>query len=207
MLAANLSLLLPGLGHIYSGEILRGVAVVAAAAALFAGIFYYLLLPGVGHLIFLIYLFFFILVHLFGLVDAHRAARRRNMESGLEPLAGKDPWLAAFLSIVLPCGVGHLYCRKYITALVVFAVWCLFQYAIVDISQWFFPGLSIYTVLVAIHAHFACPDSRARRAGMKLFMITALAVLLVLAIGLTLGRIQLDGALRAKLQNAEILLR
>jgi len=207
MLAANLSLLLPGLGHIYSGELLRGMGVMAGAAVLFAGTFYYLLLPGIGHLLFLVYLLLFILVHLFGLVDAHRAARRRNIEFGLEPLAGKDPWLAAFLSIVLPCGAGHLYCRKIFTGIAAFALWCLFQYAVTYLSPWFMPGLSVYTVLVAAHAHWVCAGSRDRRAGMKLFVITALVVLLALAIGLTLGRLQLDGALRAKLQSTGTLLR
>jgi signal peptidase I len=207
MLAANLSLLLPGLGHIYSGEILRGFAVMAAAATLFSGIFYYLLLPGVGHLVFLIYMLFFILVHLFGLLDAHRAAHRRNSELRLEPLTGKDPWLAAFLSIALPSGAGHLYCGRILAAIIFFALWCFLNALAYYVSQWLFPALTAYTVLVAVYAHSVCPESKTRKVGMKLFVITALVVLVVLAVGMTLGRTRLDEALRTKLQNAGILLR
>ncbi len=175
-LAVSLSLMLPGLGQIYSRAVVCGIAVMLASAALACGAFHYLYSPGFGLGIFRLYGLLAFAVYLFGLIHAYLAARGRNRLLGLEPGAGKDPWLAVLLSIMLP-GLGHLYLKKVVAATLVFAAWLLLNLPIMFISKWSFAVLPAYTLFAVLHAHSCAPGSKARRQGMKLFVITAVVVL------------------------------
>jgi signal peptidase I len=205
-LALTLSLMLPGLGHIYAGETLRGMALLAAAVALFAGSLYYLFMPAAELHFVLLYVFFFLCVHLYALADSHAAARRHNDRLGLAPLEGKDPWLAASLTIIFPTGIGHFYCGKVLVGIIALAVWALLQGAIAVASQWLFPVMPVYTVLVALHAHSAASSGKEQKRGLALFTVVALAIHLAVTVALMLAGPQIAGALKAKFESAGFLL-
>jgi signal peptidase I len=205
-LAATLSLLLPGLGHIYARETLRGAAVLVAAVVLFAGGIYYTFLPAAELHLVMLYVFFFICVHLYALVDSHNAARRHNERFGLAPLEGKDPWLAALLTIIFPTGIGHFYAGKVLAGIAALVGWALLQWSIMEVSQWLFPMMPVYTVLVALHAHYAASDDAERRRGLALFAVVALVILLAVTVALVLAGPQIAGAMRAKFESAGFLL-
>jgi len=60
-------------------------------------------------------------VHIYSLFDAHKTARRFNQLHNVQPQATtKNPWLATFLSCILP-GIGQFYNRQILkgTALIV----------------------------------------------------------------------------------------
>jgi len=158
-LAVSLSLMLPGLGQIYSRAVVCGIAVMLASAALACGAFHYLYSPGFGLGIFRLYGLLAFAVYLFGLIHAYLAARGRNRLLGLLP------------------GLGHLYLKKVVAATLVFAAWLLLNLPIMFISKWSFAVLPAYTLFAVLHAHSCAPGSKARRQGMKLFVITAVVVL------------------------------
>jgi len=201
----TLSLVLPGLGHIYSREMLRGMALLVAAVVLFAGGLYYTFTPAELHLI-MMYIFLFLCVHLFALADSYAAARAENERMGLAPLEGKDPWFAAFLTIIFPSGVGHFYCGRVMVGIVALAIWALLQVAIMKVSQWLSPVVPVYTVLVALHAHSSSSDDPERKKGLALFTVAALVILLGITILLMLAGPHIVSAMRAKFESVGFLL-
>ncbi len=205
-LAAALSLMLPGLGHIYAGEILRGAAVLAAAVALFAGGLYYMFLPAVELYVVSLYVLFFVCVHLYALVGSHAAAIRRNAHAGLISLEGKDPWLAALLTIIFPTGIGHFYCGRILAGIIALVVWALLQGAIIRVSQWLFPVMPVYTVLAALHAHSVASDDPERKRGLVLFTVVALVILMGVTVSLMLAGPHMVRAMKPKLKNVGFLL-
>jgi len=114
-LAATFSWLFPGLGHLYAGMRARGVCLLIMALVLQA------LLIDSGISI-RVPLWTFLLVGLMGNIilpiwaarDAFISTRAWNTGSfEKERTTGKDPWLAVFLSVLLP-GVGHLYLHRWL---------------------------------------------------------------------------------------------
>ncbi len=117
-LAVNLSAVFPGIGQIYSGNAYRGCLVIIAYV-LFAGFGLGLLLLPAGNIASAFGLLLgSVLLNIWNLFDAHGCARRANSTS-FEQLrkSGKDPWLAVFLSRIIP-GLGHLYSGKILTGIV-----------------------------------------------------------------------------------------
>lgn len=192
-LAASLSLLVPGLGQIYAAALVRGIAIMAAFVALASGGLHYLFAPGVGLGMFYLYALLALGVYVYALVDAYLSARSHNRRLELTPLAGKDAWLAVFLSIWLP-GLGHVYAGRFVTAAVLFAPWLLLNLSwfVFSLPVWlvklFSVVLPFYAVSVAWHAHYFSPTGRAQRRGLKLFLVVALVVLVaVVALILLIG--------------------
>lgn len=195
-LALLLSVLFPGLGVVYAGAILRGSALMVAAAAFAGGACFYLVSPDFGLGLFWLYFYLQGAVTLFSWVDSFLTARRRNRQSGAERPRGKDAWLAAFLSVLIP-GLGHLYCGKYGLAVLFFLLW--FPLNLPGyFMKWLFPVLPVYTVLVAVNAHSACPQRGAQRRGMRLFVAAALVILILQAAFLTFQGQYLLDMFRAK---------
>lgn len=108
--AVNLSMFFPGIGQIYSGNVRRGIVLIISYILLSGGGL--LFSPTGGTEIDLVLLFATIAVYIWNLFDAHRCARKANNRS-FEELrkTTKDPWLAVFLSRILP-GIGHIYLGK-----------------------------------------------------------------------------------------------
>ena len=74
------------------------------------------------------------------------------------------------------------------------------------VSQWLFPMMPVYTVLVALHAHSSASDDPERRQGLALFTIVALVVLLGVTVSLVLAGPQIAVAVRTKFESAGFLL-
>ena len=111
-LAGNLSIFFPGIGQIYSGNVRRGIVLIISYILLI-GIGGGLILSPTGDIgIGLVLLLPTLPINIWNLFDAHRCARKANNRS-FEELrkTSKDPWLAVFLSRILP-GIGHIYIGK-----------------------------------------------------------------------------------------------
>jgi len=180
-LAATLSLFLPGLGQVYAGALVSGVAFMAASFALVYGAWHYLFFPSLTLTAFHVYAVLGIAVYLFALVHAWLFTRAVNKWNGFSRLRGRDPWLAAFLSYLIP-GLGHLYAGRFVAAVVFFLLWWVLQSLILGLLIWLLPILPIYNVFLAVHAHRKTVGSWDRRQGMKLMIIFALAVLIAFSV-------------------------
>jgi len=109
-LAVNLSKLFPGLGQLYAGKMVRG-CVIAILTLLLYVIGFWLFLGATNNGLVGIVLLFIAAIGLpiANLFDAHRCARQGNSpDFERNRKAAKDPWLAVFLSQIIP-GIGHLY--------------------------------------------------------------------------------------------------
>jgi hypothetical protein len=80
----------------------------------------------------------------------------------------------------------------------VLALWGLLQLPVIFVSLWFFPLVPVCTVLMAVHAHAMAPEGKARRQGMRLFVVTALIVLTAVMVLALFGCGPVISALRAK---------
>ena len=108
-LAVLLSTIFPGIGQLYARRTVRGCLLIFLAIALIATGGWCLLSPdGSIFLATQAALIFFVL-NFFNLFDAHRCARKANSsEFETYRKSHKDPWLAVFLSDLIP-GMGHAY--------------------------------------------------------------------------------------------------
>ena len=113
-LAVCLSSILPGLGQIYARCVAKGCLF---AAFQIAGTWFAIRMHWGrdGDLVLAMAGFLFLLaVYVFSLVDAYRCVRKRNPEGFEQSRKGaKDPWLAVFLSNMIP-GLGHFYLGKWL---------------------------------------------------------------------------------------------
>jgi signal peptidase I len=154
-LAGSLSWLLPGIGHIYSARCGRGICLIILAVLLH--VFSIASLISTRTSIFLpilLNLCGIIVLPIYASLDAFRLTRRRNTEDfESERTLGKDPWLAVFLSVVLP-GLGHIYIQKRIIGILFLLSFCVLRV----ISQTNYYALLTVLVLPAVasvHAYGA----------------------------------------------------
>ncbi|MDI6450123.1 signal peptidase I [Anaerobaca lacustris] len=142
-LAASLSWVLPGAGHLYCRLWIAGIALVLLRIALVVGTLATLISPRIPMAVFLL-----VCLCGFGLLigastAAFRTTRKQNA-GDFESLRTqtKDPWLAVFLSVIVP-GLGHLYLRKWLVGIgfifssVVLRAWLLKQpWGMVPVTAW-----------------------------------------------------------------------
>lgn len=156
-LAASLSWLLPGIGHLYSGAYNRGTFLLVLAGLIYISWIISLLstwtmiIPTI-----ILNLFGFIVLPVYASWSAFRLAKRNNSEDfERERTLSKDPWLAAFLSVVLP-GSGHIYLRKWIVGILfilgLFMLAFIFRLLKIDALI----AVLIYRAFVSVHAYIAC---------------------------------------------------
>ena len=159
-LAVGLSWLIPGCGQLYAGSYLWGGIFIILAG--FFYIFWLASLMSAKCSIFtslVIRLGSFIILSVLVCVDAFKLAKRANTdEFEVERTAGKDPWLAVFLSLLLP-GLGHAYIRKWtlfgLYLLSFFMLGILYKHTV-----YAFIILPLFRVFVCIHAYMASPVLR-----------------------------------------------
>jgi signal peptidase I len=161
-LAAGTSWLLPGIGQMYARRYTRGsffimlvclscivwlISLMAATLSVIVCIF--VRVCGA------------IIIPMCACVDAFRAARKGNTdEFEQERALSSDPWLAVFLSVVLP-GAGHLYLRKGgFFVLYIFIFLLLAAFSLRSVGGVI--TLSLYRVFVCIHAYLVCPVHQRR---------------------------------------------
>ena len=173
-LAVILSNFLPGLGQIYSGKFIRGLWIISIINVLFYLGLILLLTPTVKLRIGLVCWLAMMPLWLWNLFDAHQCAIKAN-SSRFEELRkrDKDPWLAVFLSVVIPGwpGLGHLYIKKVGLGILFF---------IIFIVSGIFPlAPLIFSGFVAYHAYSASPVRRERT---KNFIVTICLLLMIFGI-------------------------
>ena len=174
-LAVNLSMLWPGIGQIYSGQVLRGcifIIIQVLLSCLGAG----LIFSPTGNLgIGVFFLLGSVLFIVFNLFDAYRCAKKTNTLS-FEELrkSSKDPWRAVFLSRIMP-GIGHLYIKK---------TWQGILFFILFIVSAIVPLLPIvFSTFVVYHAYISSPVRRERTKNLIL-TISGLVILSTILSGL-----------------------
>lgn len=174
-LAVTLSTLFPGVGQIYAGKILKGIILIFLTLSLI-GLGGWLVVSPTGSVLlgFQVFIGYFI-VSIFNLFDAHRSAKKAN-NSEFERLrkGDKDPWLAVFLSRMIP-GLGHAYQGQWLFALL-FLVLILGSAALSLV----FP-LAIVICLISIyvcfyHAYLSSPTRRATSKRLILSFCLALFI-------------------------------
>jgi len=166
----------PGLGQLYAGAKVRGLAI--ALGCLGLAISSLLSLSGTagltasgaisGGLLLL-------LVSIWSWFDAYWVARKQNSaDFEAERQRQKDPWLAVFWT-TLWLGAGHLYVRRYVLGgvLIAIGVICL----VIPLAWLLLP-------FVAIHAYRSTPGDEARKAEGHVGKIILLVWLLPLLLGI-----------------------
>jgi len=127
-LAGSFSWLLPGIGQIYSARCVRGICLIILAG--FLHVFCIVSLISMRTSVFLpilLNLCGIIVLPIYASLDAFRLTRKRNNEDfESERTLGKDPWLAVFLSLVLP-GLGHIYMHKRIIGILFILSFCVLR--------------------------------------------------------------------------------
>jgi len=154
-LAVSLSWLVPGSGQVYACRHARGVMFIVLA-----GLFYVFWLASLMStkcsivVSLIVKLFSLIVLPALACVDAFELAKAsKTNEMGTEKSVSKDPWLAAFLSLLLP-GLGHAYIREWAS----FGLY-LFGFGVLRmLSQhtvYAFVALLLFRAIVCIHAYHA----------------------------------------------------
>lgn len=170
-LAVNLSMFWPGIGQIYSGQVLRGWIFIISQILLIYWGGCLLLTPTGDRRIGLILLRSTLVIGLWSLFDAHRCAKRAN-NLRFEELrkSSKDPWLAVFLSRIIP-GIGHLYINK---------IWLGILFFILFILSVIIPlAPIIFSAFVAYRAYITSPI---RRETTKRLILTVSILLIIVPI-------------------------
>ncbi|MDJ0702653.1 MAG: signal peptidase I [Leptolyngbyaceae cyanobacterium MO_188.B28] len=158
-LAVILSTLFPGIGQIYAGQRLRGVVWIIATVVLTVLLGWIILSPtgsiNLGFQLFIGYLILSVL----NLFDAHRCVRQSNSNE-FERLrkSDKDPWLAVFLSDILP-GLGHLYQKQWVWAGLFFSLFIVLLglTGAIPLIQILVIALSLYCIY---HSYQTSPTGR-----------------------------------------------
>ena len=129
-LATNLSFLLPGLGQFYSKNYIKGILFLLTPLALLVTGFYLFALTSASVVVLIFCLFLAGLIYFISLFDAYYSAKKKNTNTfNQERKKYKDPWLAVFLSRLVP-GMGHIYIGKYLWGILLIAL-----FIILPISQ------------------------------------------------------------------------
>ena len=122
-LAANLSFFFPGIGQIYSGNKLKGVVFIASKIILSSWMLWVIIFPD-KHLLIdgLIWLLFYVVIGNLNLIDAYQSTKKINSPAfENKRKSNKDPWLAVFLSRIIP-GIGHIYIGSYLIGIILIII-------------------------------------------------------------------------------------
>lgn len=112
--AVVLSSFLAGVGQIYCGRIWRGSLLILVSLILYSSCFLSWLSPTYDVLVSIALPLISLTIWIWNLSDAYKCAREANPQDfEIERKLSKDPWLALFLSDLIP-GLGHLYLRKWL---------------------------------------------------------------------------------------------
>ncbi|MHC4571592.1 MAG: signal peptidase I [Planctomycetota bacterium] len=175
----NISWLIPGCGHLYLGRYVRCavfVVLVGFLNALWVGS-----LTSVKCWIILslgIKLATLIVLPAVACVDVFKIAKKANPdEFEARRLLSKDPWLAVFLSVLLP-GLGHLYIRKGFFFVLYLCVFLPVKIEVIRThNPLLFVGFCLFRVLTCVHAYGASPiHNEQRKTKIIIFAIVFMAV-------------------------------
>lgn len=174
-LAVVLSSCWAGIGQIYSGRVLRGSILILTETTLICLSTWSWLIPKCDILISIgLYLALSIII-IWNLFDAHKCARKTNPEDfEAERKQDKDPWLALFLSDLIP-GLGQIYLKKWLWGIVFIIASGLlliigFKYKLLFFGLW-----AAFSTLICYHAYVSAPIRREK--SNRTILIIAVAIL------------------------------
>ncbi len=180
-LAASFAWLLSGIGHLYSGAYGQG----AFLLALVGLISIYSIMSSISNwtptiLNTLLDFFVFIILTVYASWSAFRLTKRKNSEDfERERTLSKDPWLAVFLSIVLP-GMGHIYLRRWIVGILFFLGFFVFGFIFQLMKIDFIFAFIICRIFVSIHAYIAGQLNKVKpKRPLALFIIVYICICLL----------------------------
>ncbi|MEQ8957942.1 MAG: signal peptidase I [Coleofasciculus sp. C2-GNP5-27] len=167
-LAVNLSLFFPGIGQLYAGKIIRGHSLIITQVGLYA-LSGWLILSQLGNIfIGVILLMATFALSIWGIVDAYDCAKKVNPPSFEKSRTRqKDPWLAVFLSRLVP-GAGHLYINR-----LWLSVLC-FSFFVISLLVHLVPIL--FKAFVFYHAYIATTVHRERN-QLPIFLMASASIL------------------------------
>jgi signal peptidase I len=171
--AVNLSMFFAGIGQIYSGRIVRGCIFLFSQIVLICFGGWLIFNPAGNTIIAISLLLGTIVVHIWSLFDTHKCAKEVNTENfESSRKKDKDPWLAVFLSQILP-GLGHIYLRKWIWGITLVA--CLIIVSIIGKTHLLFLICGpIFLAFVCYHAYMSSPVRR--ETSKNLILILAVVI-------------------------------
>ncbi len=177
-LAGSLSLLLPGAGHIYSRKYKRGTFLIIFAALLYVICIGSLVSVRTSvYISMLLNLCRAIILPLWASFDASKLTKRSNTENfERERTLKKDPWLAVFLSVLLP-GIGHIYLRKYIVGILFLLSFFLLRFVFTT-SYITLSALIMLPAIASTHAYGVFPFHK-----IKLNLVLMMFTLFLLCLG------------------------
>jgi signal peptidase I len=155
-----LSSFLAGIGQIYSGRIPRGIILILTEIALFCLITWSMLNPRCDILITAGFGLIRMVVWVWNLFDSHKCARKTNPQDfETERKQNKDPWLALFLSDLIP-GLGQLYLKKWLWGILFIISGGLmlivaYKYKLLYIGLW-----GVLATFICYHAYISAPVKR-----------------------------------------------
>ena len=174
-LAVVLSSCWAGIGQIYSGRALRGSILILTEATLICLSIWSLLIPKCDILISICLLLAIGAIRIWNLFDTHKCARKANPEDfEIERKQGKDPWLALFLSELIP-GLGQLYLKKWIWGILFIIsgglmLMVAYKYQFLYIGLW-----GVFATFTCYHAYISAPVRREE--SKRTILIIAVAIL------------------------------
>lgn len=158
-LAVVFSSVFPGFGQIYAGATLIGCVIVAIAVFVLGAIAWIMLSDSGSVRIAVQLCLGYLIFSLWNLFNAHRQARKVNdYEFEQRRKETKDPWLAAFLSKLIP-GLGHAYQEMWLFA-ILFFILVVGAQTLAEVV----PLLAIFSLLLSLfcffHAYISSPTER-----------------------------------------------
>lgn len=176
-LAVNLSRLLPGLGQIYTGKLLKGYIILLSCFILtiIGGLLILVSTnnPLIGIAILIAAL---LILPVWNLFDAYQSAKSTNSpEFESDRKQSKDAWLAVFLSSLIP-GLGHFYLKRWLPGILFLIVYIIIS--VVAGSQNLIISLlaqllqAILVLVVFYHVYNSAPFRRERTQRVIVLFIT-----------------------------------
>ncbi len=171
-LAVVLSSCWAGIGQIYSGRVPRGCIILLIDISLLIFYIFSVLIPKCDILISIGLVLVLVAVRIWNLFDAHKCARKTNPEDfEIERKQNKDPWLALFLSDLIP-GLGQIYLKKWIWGILFIITGALmlivaYKYPLLYISLW-----GMLATFICYHAYISAPVRRVKSKRTILIIMT-----------------------------------
>jgi signal peptidase I len=152
-LAGSYSWLLPGLGHIYFGAYGQGICLIIIIVLLHSFAIASLISSRTSmSLPILLYFYVCICIPAYVSYVAYKLTKKHNTENfEKNRTLGRDPWLAVFLTLILP-GLGHIYLRKHIAGILFFLSFLAIHAAYYAIFYVRFVAV-VFMVVASAHAY------------------------------------------------------
>jgi len=174
-LAVLLSQLIAGIGQIYSGRIKRGSTLICFNLVLL-GCASWFVFSFIGDIKIGVSLFLLLAIfHIWNLFDAYKCTKNVNAEDfNISRRKDKDPWLAVFLSSLIP-GLGQIYIKRWFLG-ISFVVCFIALGVLKNNRPLFLIGLyAVFQAFVCYHAYVFSPTHR--ETSKRIIVVVAIIIL------------------------------